>query len=204
MIREYLRRSMSFPEYVGLIERLLSQHMTTGPDQSDAMFNYTKLNRQRMRRLERTIELDEFSKAKMAQCDRDMIWLVVTEGWCGDAAQNVPIIEKLAAANSGIETRYILRDENPALMDRFLTGGSRSIPKLIAIDRQTGEVLGTWGPRPAAAQAWFDEMKAAGLEKPLMMENLQRWYLSDRGRSLQQELVELLSGWTRTSLAKAA
>ena len=204
MLKKYLERSMSFSEYLDLIDSLLATGKTTGPNQSDTMFNYGKLNRQKMARIGKTLKLEPEIQEQVESLDVDMTWLVITEGWCGDAAQNIPIIEKLAGANHRIKTRYILRDQNPELMDPYLTAGARSIPKLIAIDNATGEVLGTWGPRPEAAQEYFREMKAAGVEKALINENLQRWYLADRGRSLQFELVMLLSEWSRRFLAKAA
>ena len=119
------------------------------------------------------------------------IWLVITEGWCGDAAQNVPAIETIAAVSDNIETRYILRDENPELMDRFLTRGTRSIPKVIVLDRETRVVLGTWGPRPAAAQELFDRRRAEGVDKPVILEELQRWYNADKGISVQREMAEI-------------
>jgi len=90
------------------------------------------------------------------------------------------------------------------LMDQFLTDGARSIPKLVAIDRISGDILGTWGPRPKAAQDLFAEQRSRGIEKPIISENIQRWYLADRGRSLQQEIAELAKAWITTSLAKAA
>jgi len=204
MLKEFLDRSISFSEYLGLIDTLLADGKTTGPNQSESMTNYARLNRQRMSRIGKTLELEPELADELASLELDMTWLVITEGWCGDAAQNIPVIEKLAGANHRIKTRYILRDENPELMDQFLTAGARSIPKLIAIDNASGDVLGTWGPRPEAAQAYFREMKAAGLEKALINENMQRWYLADRGRSVQSELAELLSSWSRRNLAKAA
>src|SRR6266404_8678958 len=186
-MKTFIEKAMTFTEYTKLIDDLLAEGKTTGPNQSAAMYNYGKLNRQRMLRLEKTVILKESLTRKLLNVKRKMIWLVLTEGWCGDAAQNVPIIEKIAARSGNIETRYVLRDENPALMDRFLTGGARSIPKLIAIDAATSEVLGTWGARPKAAQDYFLKLKAEGLEKPLIMENLQRWYIQDKGLSIQNE-----------------
>jgi hypothetical protein len=204
-IQKYIDNSLTYQQYIGLIDDLLLEGKTTGPNQSYKMFQYGKLNRQRMRRLEKTFHLEGNVKREAASVTRKMIWLVITEGWCGDAAQNVPLIEKLTAENHRIETRYILRDENPELMDQFLTNGARSIPKLIAIDRATGEILGTWGPRPVAAQEYFNEMRSAGIESSLIKENLQRWYLADRGESLQGEFVKLLAEWSRQSgVAKAA
>lgn len=188
---------MTYAEYIKLIDDLLLDGKTTGPVQSEAMFNYGKLNRQRIHRLEKTVKLTDSIIEKARNVKRKMIWLIITEGWCGDAAQNIPTIEKIAAESENIETRYILRDENPELMDAYLTNGGRSIPKLIALDAETLEELGNWGPRPQAAMDLFNEMKSQGLEKPLMMEKIQRWYLADKEKSLQAEFEILLDKWAK-------
>jgi hypothetical protein len=194
-MKKYVEKSMSFSEYVALIDRLLEERKTTGEKQSEEMFNYGKLNRQRMKRLEKTVELKQSLVEQIRAFDRKMIWLIITEGWCGDAAQNIPVIEKIAAENLKIETKYILRDENLNLMDKFLTNGARSIPKLIALDAETLEVPGTWGPRPEVLMDYFYEMRESGLGKPEMMENLQRWYISDKNQSVQKEFEVLLNDW---------
>ena len=186
---------MSFDEYIQLIEDLLAEGKTTGPNQSEAMFNYAKINRQRMKRLDKTVELTSLTKQKAQSVNQKWIWLVITEGWCGDAAQNIPVIEKIAAENPNIETRYVLRDENLELMDLYLTNNARSIPKLICLDAETLEEIGTWGPRPQAAMDYFYGMRAEGMEKPQMMENLQRWYLQDKEHSIQIEFQTLLDEW---------
>jgi Thioredoxin len=195
-MKEYLEKSMTFAEYIKLIDDLLMDGKTTGTNQSDAMFNYGKLNRQRMHRLEKTVKLNDSLVESAKKIKRKMIWLIITEGWCGDAAQNIPTIEKIAAESSNIETRYVLRDENLELMDAYLTNNARSIPKLIALDAETLEVIGNWGPRPQIAMDFYHELKNQGLEKPLIMENLQRWYLQDKEKSLQSEFENLLSEWS--------
>jgi len=200
-MKKYIEKSMTFAEYIKLIDDLLLDGKTTGENQSEMMFNYGKLNRQRMHRLEKTVVIGESLKGKTQSARRKMIWLIITEGWCGDAAQNIPIIEKIAAENSNIETRYILRDENLELMDVYLTNNARSIPKLIALEAETLEEIGTWGPRPQAAMDYFYEMKAQGLEKPQMMENLQRWYLQDKEKSVQTEFENLFGKWAMQSAA---
>ena len=63
--------------------------------------------------------------------------LVIAEDWCGDASNTVPIIAKLAARLPGLELRVILRDENPEVMDQYLTNGARSIPIVIALDEDS-------------------------------------------------------------------
>ncbi len=203
-MKEYIEKSMTYAEYIKLIDDLLLDGKTTGPNQSEAMFNYGKLNRQRMHRLEKTIKLSDAVVEKAKNIRRKMIWLVITEGWCGDAAQNIPTIEKIAAENAFVETRYILRDENLELMDAYLTNNARSIPKLIALDAETLEELGTWGPRPQIAMDYFYELKAQGLEKPEIMEKIQRWYLSDKEQTIQKEFEKLIADWTAQPTNKAA
>lgn len=194
---------MTYAEYVGLIDRLLVEGKTTGPNQSEAMFGYGKLNRQRMQRLDKTVEITDEVRGIAGSVNRRMVWLTITEGWCGDAAQNIPVIEKIAAASGNIQSRYLLRDEHPELMDRFLTAGARSIPKLIAIDAETFQVIGTWGARPRVAQELFQSLKDARMPKHEIMEQLQRWYNSDKNSSLQAEFAELLQEWDCPTAAAA-
>ncbi len=202
-MKNYIEKSMAYAEYIVLIDELLAEGKTTGPNQSEAMFNYGKLNRQRMKRLGNTVELDESLAEKARKVERKMIWLILTEGWCGDAAQNIPIIEKITHENSNIETRYLLRDENLELMDKYLTNNARSIPKLIALDAETLAEIGTWGPRPQAAMDYFLEMRDGGMEKPQMMENLQRWYLQDKNQMIQTEFEDLIEEWTEKRRTQA-
>jgi len=196
-VKKYVDESLSYKEYIALIDELLAKGETTGPNQSDALLHYGKLNRRRMQRLGKTVELTASVKTAAREVKRKMIWLIITEGWCGDAAQNIPVIEKIASESVNIETRYVLRDENPELIDKFLSEGARSIPKLVSLDADTLEVIGSWGARPAAAQALFHELKRQGVAKPLIMENLQRWYNDDRSGSIQNEFAQLIEQWDK-------
>jgi hypothetical protein len=204
MMKHYIERSLSFSRYIELLDVLLAQGKTTGPKQTEEMVEFGRINRRRMNRLEKTIKLGEDVRDAVAGSQRRLIWLVITEGWCGDAAQNIPAIERIASLSDKIETRYILRDENPELMDQFLTEGARSIPKLIALDPEKLEVLGTWGARPGPAQELYVEMKALGLEKALIMENMQRWYNADKAVSIQKEFAQLIRRWGLRPAAAAA
>ncbi len=196
-MKEFLAKSMTFAEYIKLIDDLLLEGKTTGGIQSEAMFDYGRLNRQRMHRLEKTVSLGVELSEIVRSVQRPTIWLTLTEGWCGDAAQNIPVIEKIASESNNIETRYLLRDENLELMDAYLTNNARSIPKLIVLDTQTFEVLGIWGARPAAAQDAYLKWKDQRLEKPAIMEKMQRWYNDDKTLSLQSEFAELVKKWER-------
>ncbi len=191
----YIEKSLTYVAYGKLIADLLSQGRTTGPDQSEAFIHYTLLNQQRMHRLDKTMLLLPSVQTAIRSVTVGQTWLVLTEAWCGDAAQSIPVMNAMTVLNPTISLRLILRDENPELMDRYLTNGvARSIPKLIGLDTATMEELFTWGPRPAVLQERFYKMKAEGVEYHLIKEELQRWYNKDRTISIQEELAALASG----------
>ena len=124
------------------------------------------------------------------------IWLVITEGWCGDAAFNVPLMHIAAeAVPEKIKLRLILRDSNPELMDANLTDGGRSIPKLIVLSEDL-EPLGYWGPRPAGLQSLMKQWKNEGLELKELIPKVHNWYDRDKTRSLQHELTRLVKHYS--------
>ena len=117
---------------------------------------------------------------------------MLTEGWCGDAAQNLPVINKMADLNENITLKIVLRDENLDLMDLFLTNGGRAIPKLIALDKDNN-LLDTWGPRPAVATKMVADYKTKhGALDAQLKEDLQVWYNKDKGKSTQDDFIKLL------------
>jgi hypothetical protein len=188
----YLQKAISYEAYTTLIDELVVKGATTGPDQSEAFIHYTALNQQRMHRWDKTIQLLPSVESAIRGITLPQTWLVLTEAWCGDAAHIVPVLHALAALNPLITLRLVFRDDNPGLMDQYLTNGvSRSIPKLIALDTTTREELFTWGPRPAPLQAIFMQLKEAGTEYHVMKEELQRWYNKDKSVAIQEEMAAL-------------
>ena len=120
-------------------------------------------------------------------------WLVLTESWCGDAAHLMPVINKVAELNKGIDFKVVLRDENEALMNQFLTNGGKSIPKLIIIDNETGNVQNTFGPRPTEATKLVHDYKTKhGKLTPEFKEDLQGWYNKNKGQNAISDLVSLI------------
>jgi hypothetical protein len=190
---------MTFDEYDHLIDRVVAEGKTTGPNQSEELAQYTKLNQARMRRLFKTSELNESLLETARNVKANWIWLILTEAWCGDAAQNIPTIEKIARENDRIKTLYLLRDENLELTDKYLTNGARAIPKLICLDAETLEEIGTWGSRPQAAYDLFYSLKEQGLEKTEIIEKIHRWYIEDNTESLQAEFEKLIQNWANNN-----
>ena len=191
--RDHLDQAMTYEEYRRLLDDLIARGQTTGPDHSPGILEFTRLNIHRMRRLEKTIAiLPELSECQ-TRCKRSLVWLVLAEGWCGDVAQNLPVIAKVAEAMPTVQLRILLRDENLDIMDEFLTNGGRAIPKLICLDAQTLDPLTTWGPRPRPGQDMVKEFKAdPEMTKEEFHKKLHLWYARDKGRHLQLEMLEMM------------
>ena len=194
--RELINKAFTYHQYRELIDKLLERDLTTGGKDSDEIIHYTRMNVQRMNRLDKNISLKESLKEKLENLDNEWIWLVITEGWCGDAAQNIPAIHKMAEATPNIELKLILRDENPEIMDQFLTDGSRSIPKLVCLDAESLEEIGTWGPRPQSVQEkamqWKDDPE---ISKEEWAEKLHKWYAENKTEEQQEEFEQLIEEW---------
>lgn len=203
-MKNFIEKALTYTEYLKLIDDLILEGKTTGEDQSESRVYFGKLNRHRMKRLEKTVVINEELKEKVKSVQRPLIWLIITEGWCGDGAQNIPAIEKIAAENPLIQTRYLLRDENLDLMDQYLTNGGRAIPVLICIDGETFEPMGRWGSRPTEIQEYFLELKASGIEKTERDELIQRRYNADKEKAIQKDFWKLLDGCANQAKAAKA
>jgi hypothetical protein len=195
-----LEKTMSYEDFRTLIDERLEEGKTTGAKQSEDLTNYTRLNQQRMTRLDKTIELNNTLKEKLHDINESWIWLVLAEGWCGDVAQNLPVIAKIAEESSNITLKILLRTENTDIMDHYLTNGGRSIPKLVCLHAGSLEELGTWGPRPAKfqrrAMQWKDDPDISHEE---WAEKLHKWYAKDQSQTLQADFEQLIDEWSQST-----
>jgi hypothetical protein len=117
--------------------------------------------------------------------------LALSEDWCGDAVNTLPVVARLAA-EVGWDLRVLSRDANPDLMDAHLTNGrSRSIPVVIVYDALFREV-GWWGPRPGEIQEWILG-EGLAMPSPERYKVVRRWYAQDRGRTTLAELLEVVA-----------
>jgi len=193
IIENSLSQSHSYVDYRNYIKTLLKEGKSSGKEQSEALTHYSELNEARMNRLEKTVKISTEIIQKLNQLNGDYIWLVISEGWCGDAAQILPVIYKMAELSEKIDLKIVFRDENEDLMNLFLTNGTKSIPKLIILDKNTLELLGDFGPRPIGANQLILDYKAKhGIVDETAKTNLQLWYLHDKGLSIQKEILDLM------------
>ena len=191
IIQSALQNSHSYSEYRTLVSKLISEGKSTGNEQSADLLHYSELNEVRMKRLEKTLKLDLEVEKALQNLKSKQTWLVISEGWCGDAAQILPIIKLMTEVSENIDFKIVLRDENEALMNQFLTNGAKSIPKLLLLD-EAFNLINHWGPRPEGAKNLIIEYKAKhGIVDEAAKTMLQKWYLDDKGISTMKEIVGL-------------
>ncbi len=190
IIKNAIANSFSYSGFQDLVQKLTDEGSSTGIPNEEKI-TFTKINLQRMSRLDRKLNLQPEEAQIFKNINTLQTWLVILESWCGDGAQTIPVLNKIAEVSGKIDLRIVIRDENEALMDQFLTNGSRSIPKLIILDEDL-QILETWGPRSAAATKLVEAYKAEhGRIDSTFKTELQVWYNKDKGRHMIDELMQI-------------
>jgi thiol-disulfide isomerase/thioredoxin len=83
--------------------------------------------------------------------DKELKFLVITEDWCIDSVQFIPVLVRLAQDYEGIETRVLRRDEHTEVAEKYpRKDGYNAIPVIIIFDSE-GNELGSIVERPAQA-----------------------------------------------------
>jgi len=187
---------LTYSGYEMAFSKWVENHESSSHPEDAALANYTKLNFNRSNRIHNTVHIHENLAKKIINLEKKYEWWVITESWCGDSAQCLPIIAELAHLNPiHIQLTIFLRDRNPELMNRHLTGNSRSIPKFIILDESETHELAVWGPRPEPAQQILLDWKKK--EDPKTWEEfeleLHTWYAKDKTQTFQNELIQLFN-----------
>jgi len=186
----------TYESYLRRFEEWAKNGETSSLNPSQALIDFTKLNLARTQRIHKTISISPALKKAVENLEHSYTWMVITEAWCGDSAQNLPVIAELAKLNPGkIKLYILLRDENAELMDNYLTNGARAIPKLIAVNETLGKEAFAWGPRPAAARELLTAWKKnpAGKTWEEFEKELHGWYAKDKSTSIQEEFIHIFS-----------
>jgi len=192
---QVFQNALHYEAYRKHVDDLVNEGKTTGDTQNEMLFGFTKLNIQRMNRLDKTIQLDEQTIQFLKQINQKKLWLLIGDAWCGDCAQIIPIMNKMAEQNlQHIDFRIISRDSFSGLIEKFNSNGSKSIPKLLILNADNFEVQQNWGPRPEGAHQillkWKsnqDTMSHDDFEKELHL-----WYAKDKGLSTIKELQQII------------
>ncbi len=184
----------TFEDYADELKKYIDNTNPQNLTESEIkFFEFTKLNIYRSNRALRTYRPSPEILSAVEKIMSEQIWMVLTEGWCGDSAQTLPYIFMMTKENPNIKLRILLRDSNLDIMDKYLVNGkARSIPRLVIFDAD-GNELALWGPRPAAAQQIVDTLKAEGKDMHDIHEKLHLWYGRNRGKSVETEFVEIVN-----------
>jgi len=196
-----ISKAISFDKSLQHMEALIHTEQNSMPNETNNYSQLIKLNFQRMKRVYKTTHINDELKKAATNFSTHIFWVVLTNPRCGDSAQSIPVMQRIAEQNNMIQLKIIYSDEHPEILDAYLTKGTRSIPKLICLNADTLKELGTWGPRPKSFQYLLIEHKNNPvLSKSEFSEMIQRKYLEDKTKSLQKEFIELLKLWNVQAL----
>ena len=182
----------SCDSYIEFLQELLAHGKTTGPNQSAEMLEYAKVNLARMKRVSTQFQVDPQLLETLHGKPSAWKFIIMAEGWCGDAAQMVPAICRMLDSR-GWPYKIFLRDENSELMNQFLTNGTRSIPVVAAFNAENQQIGTHWGPRPIELQELVDQWKTE-MEKADWHKLLHAWYAKDKSQTLQRDFA----AWIQT------
>jgi hypothetical protein len=191
-----LNTALRYPDFRALVGQLAQERRTSGPEQLPLLVRSTAQNQALLDQAYQFPLLPELVET-LRQLTHPWRWAVLAEAWCGDTAHHLPVLAHLAEASNGcIDLRVFLRSEHPDLMAEYQTNGKNSIPKLICLDAATLTELGTWGPRPAAAEALSHRLHAEpDLPITQLIKQMNAWADENKGQALQQELLACVATW---------
>lgn len=190
-LTQYIEKGLSYQNYLKKIEEQLSEIEAAGDPKSYA--KYYSINLKRIERLDKNFSLTDGQKEKLTQINSDFKLLIITEGWCGDAAQVMPVVNVMMN-EIGVEQKIVFRDEHPELMNEFLTDGAKSIPILIGVNNEGNEIF-RFGPRPQYGMELLKKHKENPKEytDEQFHQDLQVWYNQDKGVSIFEEFLAVMN-----------
>ena len=184
-------QGLTYEAYQATWAKALEQPLA-GLDKTQRRYRYyARYNKERSERVHQAYEVSAKLRGAIEKIDAPQLWMVLTEDWCGDSAYNLPVMVEAARLNELIDLRILHRDENLDVMDQYLTGTARSIPKLVAFS-EAGEELFRWGPRPEEARLLRERYLAEGLTGNAVSKKLIEWYDEGGWQQVDDELVEML------------
>lgn len=185
-----LKTAMTYEDYFIQLQKRVEEAKQPSTQKEELYLHYYLLGFKRMKRLNKKAEVTPETQSFLSKMNQKQTWLVITEGWCGDAAHSLPYLDKMSRLNKNISLQLIYRDNNDVI-NNYLTNGGKSIPKLIAFDRELNELF-TWGPRPDHIQDSYLRMKKDKMPFEDITKSLQLLYNEDKGETLQKEICLLL------------
>ena len=189
-LTEYINKGLSYEDYITRVEDDLENEIEN--DDPKEYVQYYALGLQRMNRIFKTFKLNPAEETRVKSTSNNLKLLIITEGWCGDASQILPVVEKLTNALQ-VSTHYVLRDENLELMEKYKTNGAASIPIIIGVNEENEEAF-RFGPRPQAGMEMLARFKSNPdtYSADDFHEDLQKYYNNNKGEDIGNEILDLI------------
>ena len=191
---KYIQNGYNFEDYLEQIEDELEKQIEL--DDPKELVPYYAINLKQSREIRKNFRYNPGMEKKAKSYNAELKFLVISEGWCEDASQIVPIVDRLAET-IGIECKIVFRDENLELMEEYHTNGSFSVPIIIGVTPE-GEEAFRFGPRPAKAMEFTNRFKKDPdkYSKDDFIEDLDRYYLENHGQDIISEILTLIEEYT--------
>lgn len=188
----------TYAEYERLFQEMANMGKESQYFVTSANLPYIRSNWEISQRVKSSVVLFHSLNQLLLNLYYSYTWLVITEPWCMESAQNLPVIAAMAKVNpEKIRLLVVLKDQHPELMNKYLTNGNKAIPKVILINETRNVEEYTWGPRPAPAQDLFLQWKRDNdtkSKRPFSVE-LNNWYKCDSSMTIQREFKSFLQAF---------
>jgi hypothetical protein len=191
-----LDQTISWDQYYALVKQYVETDDKPELYRNEKMLRYTGENLKRMDHVLANINIESKLYHALNAVTTPWTWIVLAEPWCGDVSQEIGALYTFSTCNENITFRILQSDSHPEVLDHYVTGGSRSIPKLICLRTETLEEVGTWGPRPAVLQKIvMDNKDRTDISFGDKVRMIHAWYGEDMTRSIQEEFIDLIKIW---------
>lgn len=191
-----LDKSISFDEYMALTRSIVESAEPEGIYANPSTHRYTRSNLERMKKVMDNMVVNQKLYNTLSDLKGDWLWVVISEPWCGDASWGTPALYMISTCSDRIDFRILLRDENTEVMQAYQTAGTDSIPKLICLNKNTFEEIGTWGPRPQQLHEQVLSLKNnPAIDYREGVRALHSWYEQDMTKAIQEEVLFEIKKW---------
>ncbi|PQL94437.1 thioredoxin family protein [Apibacter adventoris] len=193
-LRYFWNKGVSYEKYKEIITLQEKQEIHSSNENIKKLAEYTRLNLSRIHRNDKTLVLEESVIKQLASLSHKINILVISEGWCGDASQIVPVINKMVRCTDKLDIRLVFRDENERLINQYLTNGGKAIPIVILINAETFQEIAHWGPRPQPCTPFLQKYKSdpQHYSHDDFAIDIQNFYNQDKGHTISKELTRLI------------
>lgn len=190
MIETILNQSkpITLNDYHEHVEGILNEAI----EYDENLISYVKNNLELVEKLKFDLKINKKLFNFIQTVEEERTILVILEPWCLDAIILLPFFEALSTINDKIVIQIYLRDNNPELMNQFLTNGGKSIPVVFELD-SSNQMIWKWGSRSEKAKLQFETVKSLELDDKIAA--MKSWYLEDKTMSAQEEIYDLLYQW---------